>query len=207
MKGFLKNSIIFAAKIVKQFYSSRLINGLDKLCNIFLFALHYNGSYSQEDTLVMRPYRLIGSEFMQLGKEFTAMPGLRIECFNTGVPPVLSIGNHVSLGYRCHIACIRKIEIGNHVLLGSDILITDHSHGDSNYDTLAIHPTERPLISKDSIIIQDDVWIGSHSIILPGVTIGHHTIIGANTVITKDILPYSIAVGNPAQVIQSYEQK
>ena len=60
--------------------------------------------------------------------------------------------------------------------------------------------------TPEKIIIEDDVWIGTHAVILAGVTVGAHSVIGAGSVVTKDIPPYSIAVGVPAKVIATREQ-
>ncbi|WP_449401090.1 CatB-related O-acetyltransferase [Chryseobacterium wanjuense] len=69
-------------------------------------------------------------------------------------------------------------------------------------------PVENEKISKELIIIEDDVWIGSNSVILSGVKIGRGSIIGAGSVITKDVEPYSIVGGNPAKILRKrFDQK
>ena len=55
------------------------------------------------------------------------------------------------------------------------------------------------------IKIENDVWIGANSVVLPGVQIGNHSVIGAGSIITKDIPPYSVAVGNPARIVKRYD--
>ncbi|WP_303642797.1 DapH/DapD/GlmU-related protein, partial [uncultured Duncaniella sp.] len=69
-------------------------------------------------------------------------------------------------------------------------------------DETNIPPASRPLWSKGKVIIEDSVWIGDKATILPNVTLGKGCIIGANSVVTKDIPPYAIACGNPAKVIR-----
>lgn len=106
------------------------------------------------------------------------------------------IGNHVGVS-GCTISATTSILIGNHVLLGSGCLITDS-------DAHPVDPDERRLggggVSKP-IVIEDDVFIGARAIVLKGVTIGKGSVIGAGTVVSKSISPYSIAVGNPAKVV------
>ena len=68
---------------------------------------------------------------------------------------------------------------------------------------MMLPPRHRPLHSKGNIVIEDFVSVGEGVVILGGVTIGHHSIIGANAVITKDIPPYSVVIGNPAKVIKT----
>lgn len=135
-----------------------------------------------------------------------ACRGARIECINNyqGVKykPKLIIGNGVTLGFYCHIAVINEITLGDNVLLGSRVLITDHSHGRFCKEQQDIPYEKRPLYSKGPIHIEDNVWLGENVCILPNVTIGKGSIIGANSVVTHDIPPYSMAVGAPAKIVK-----
>lgn len=119
--------------------------------------------------------------------------------------PSLSIGDGVSFGDDGHITCINKIQIGNGVLFGRKVLITDNAHGGSERKLLETPPKMRPLTSKGPVVIEDNVWIGEMVCIMPGVTIGRGAIIGANTVVTHDVPPYTIVAGNPARVIKQLE--
>ena len=92
--------------------------------------------------------------------------------------------------------------IGNNVLLGHAVYISDNNHGMSNSDALKIPPVERQLYSKGAVRIGNNVWIGRHVCIMPGVTIGDNCIIGANSVVTKDVPANCVAVGLPAQIIK-----
>jgi acetyltransferase-like isoleucine patch superfamily enzyme len=114
--------------------------------------------------------------------------------------PTIQIGNGVSIGENAHITCINKIIIGNNVLTGKKVLITDNAHGTSDKNFLDIAPIKRPLFSKGPVIIEDNVWIGEKASIMPGVHIGKGAIIGANAVVTKDVPAYSVVAGNPAIV-------
>jgi acetyltransferase-like isoleucine patch superfamily enzyme/GT2 family glycosyltransferase len=114
--------------------------------------------------------------------------------------PNISIGDNVCIGDDCHITAINRIKIGNDVLLGKKITITDNSHGKIDLENLKIPPLQRELYSKGEIIIGDKVWIGDKATILPNVTIGEGAIIGANSVVTKDVPAYAVAVGNPSML-------
>lgn len=144
-------------------------------------------------------------KFMEIGDNFKSKPGLRMACIgkyqNVTYHPKLTIGNNVSCNYYCHIGCLNKITIGNNVMLGSYVLIEDHSHGTANDVETPV--ALRPLNSKGPIVIEDNVWIGDHACILENVTIGEGSIIGANAVVTHDIPSYSVAVGAPARVVKS----
>lgn len=117
--------------------------------------------------------------------------------------PNLVIGNNVSIGEYSHITCANSIKIGNGVLTGRFVLITDNAHGTSNLVDLDIPPLKRFVYSKGTIEIGDNVWLGDKVTILPGVKIGKGSVIAANAVVTKDIPSYSIAGGCPAKIIKT----
>ncbi len=115
--------------------------------------------------------------------------------------PSIFIGDNSSIGDESHISAINKIIIGSGVLTGKRVLITDNSHGGFTWDDECLIPVKRKMKSKGPVIIGDNVWIGEKATILPGVTIGDGSIIGANSVVTKNIPSYSLVVGSPAKVI------
>ena len=95
---------------------------------------------------------------------------------------------------------IGPVIIGNGVILAQNIVVSGLNHG---YEDINISPSKQAVKTKH-IIINDDVWIGANSVSTAGVTIGKHAVIGAGSVVVKDIPPYTIAVGNPAKVIKAY---
>ena len=121
------------------------------------------------------------------------------QCFE----PVFKIGNNVVIRKFCHIGCINRVEIGDYTSIGARTYITDHTHGTVELSDLEKAPRKRALYSKGPVIIGKCVSIGEGCAIMPGVTIGDHSVIGANAVVTKDVPPYSVAVGNPAKVIRN----
>jgi acetyltransferase-like isoleucine patch superfamily enzyme len=116
--------------------------------------------------------------------------------------PEIIIGNNVSIGDDSHITAINRIEIGNNVLTGKKITITDNAHGKSNIESLMLPPTLRALYSPGPVFIEDGVWIGDKVTILANVRIGKNSIIGSNAVVTKDIPANSVAGGIPARIIK-----
>lgn len=116
--------------------------------------------------------------------------------------PSLSFGNDSSFGDDGHITCTNKVQIGNGVLIGRKVLITDNAHGEFERKLLDLPPNNRPITSKGPVIIEDNVWIGEMACIMPGVTIGRSAIIGANSVVTHNVPPYTLVAGNPARVIK-----
>lgn len=119
--------------------------------------------------------------------------------------PCIQIGNHCIFGDYNHLTSINKIEIEDGVLTGRWVTISDNAHGDFEKHEIQIPPAQRRIVSKAGIHICKNVWIGDKVTILAGVTIGEGSIIGSNSVVTKDVPKYSIVAGCPARVIRSLE--
>lgn len=155
-----------------------------------------------------------GAKFMTIGKDTAFSDFLYITVWNSNdsqtltghktpySEPQLCIGKNCRFGAYNHITCINKIIIGNNLLTGKWVTITDNSHGSTNPESLAINPISRPLVSKGPVIIGNNVWIGDKATILPGIAIGDGAVIGANAVVTKDVPAYCVVGGNPAKIIK-----
>lgn len=115
--------------------------------------------------------------------------------------PKIEIGDGTCVGKNCSIAAINRVTIGKDVLFAGHVHITDHSHG---YELLNIPIAKQNLISKGPVIIDDQCWLGFSCEILSGVHIGHHSIVAARAVVTKDVPPFSIVAGNPARIVKQY---
>ena len=114
----------------------------------------------------------------------------------------------IKIGYNFHatrnftVQCVNNIEIGNDVLVASDVFIIDFNHGlSADYQSYL-----KTDLEFSDVIIEDGVWIGNSVTILSGVRIGKKTIIAAGSVVTHNIPPYSIAAGNPAKVIKKWDE-
>jgi acetyltransferase-like isoleucine patch superfamily enzyme len=116
---------------------------------------------------------------------------------NNGVGDVI-IGDRTFIGMSNVI--IGPVKMGNDIMLAQNIVVSGLNHG---YEDVNVPPSQQKVICKQ-INIADDVWIGANCVITAGVSIGKHSIIGAGSVVTKDIPDFSIAVGNPAKVIKVY---
>lgn len=175
-----------------------LINNLES--EIIKYKSNSTGKFK-----ISRPYRIIGMDHIRFEGNFTALSDLRIECFNNynGIQskPLLEIMNNVTLNQRCHIACINHIRIGKNVLVGSNVLITDHSHGRSC--ELDLPPNKRTLYSKGPVMVGDNTWICDNVCILPNVHIGENCIIGAGCIVNKDVPSNCIVVGNPMRIVKN----
>lgn len=116
-------------------------------------------------------------------------------CINNAVGDVM-IGEHTRVGL--HNTIIGPVIIGNHVNLAQGITVTalNHNFEDSN------KRIDEQGVSTNQVVIEDDVWIGANAVILPGVTIGHHSVVAAGAVVTKDVPPHSLVAGVPAKIIK-----
>lgn len=209
MKNLLKNFLIFIGRIYSLFYPRKIMQyGETFSAYIYTgFQSHRFHSWGK-NSVMAKGVRLTGPEYISVGQHtaflrdvyLTATSYYAGECHH----PSIVIGNDCQFGARTHITAVNDITIGNGVLTGADVLISDNAHGDSTFKTLQIPPLQRPLYSKGKIAIGDNVWIGDKVSILAGVTIGNNVIIGANSVVTKDIPDRCIAAGIPAKIIKQH---
>lgn len=117
--------------------------------------------------------------------------------------PVIEFGDDCQINDSAHITAIDSIRIGNNVLTGKNVLITDNSHGAIDLESLKLPPVKREVVSKGPVVIGDNVWIGDKASVLPGVTIGEGSIVAANAVVTRDVPPYSVVAGIPARIVKT----
>jgi len=126
--------------------------------------------------------------------------GVRIGSnFHISNPSKIFIGDKVFIGYNCGIGGKGKIIIGKNVCIGSNVNIISSNH---NYADFSRHILDQGHTSKE-VIIGDNVWIGSNSVILPGIHVGKFSVVGAGSVVTKNVPPYTVVAGNPAKKIKS----
>ncbi|NLS13530.1 acetyltransferase [Vibrio sp. SM6] len=158
--------------------------------------------------IVRVPFYIRGKAHIKLGKNFTSGVGLRLDAFSIASErkPRLVIGDNCQVNDYVHIGCVQNVTIGSDVLIASKVFISDHNHGlydDSSVDVLEL-PSVRPL-SCSAVTIGNRVWIGENVSVLPGVSIGDNSIIGAGSVVTSNIPDFSIAVGAPARVVKKFD--
>ena len=111
------------------------------------------------------------------------------------------IGNHTRIGMGNTI--IGPVMIGNNVILAQNVVISALNHNFKDVLTTI----NQQGVKTDQIIIENNVWIGANSTILAGVHIGEHVVVGAGSVVTKDIPPFNVVVGNPARIVKEYDHK
>jgi acetyltransferase-like isoleucine patch superfamily enzyme len=118
--------------------------------------------------------------------------------------PVIRIGAWCRIQHDFQINVRTRVVVGDHCLIGPRVFITDADH---------VMPSDDSILSDSRafhcapVIIEESCWLGVNAVILKGVTIGHHSVIGANSVVTKSVPPRSIVVGSPARVVGQVGQR
>ena len=121
-----------------------------------------------------------------------------------GAKAIFGLGDRIKIGNNSNISYSSRIiggdlTIGNYVMMGPEVLIITDNHKFSDINCSIWSQGQSPA---KPVVIEDDVWIGARSIILPGVHVGGHSIIGAGSIVTKDVPDWAIVAGNPARIIK-----
>lgn len=111
----------------------------------------------------------------------------------------LKLGNNSNIGPYSFIGCSGYIELGNNVMMGPRVSLLAENH---NFDRTDI-PMKEQGVTRGTIVIEDDCWLGATCSVLSNVRIGRGSIVATGAVVTKDVPPYSIVAGVPAKVIKS----
>lgn len=111
----------------------------------------------------------------------------------------LTVGSHFGVNSGSYLNAVGGLAIGDYVLIGSNVTISSGQHP---IDGPTPPVFARPVIPKP-ITIEDDVWIGAGAVIMPGITLRRGTVVGANSVVTKDTEEYAVVVGAPARKVRS----
>ena len=146
------------------------------------------------------------SDFDAIGKIVEELLGKSEGAF-INPPFYCDYGSHIEVGknffanYNCTIIDVAKVKIGDNCQMAPNVAIYTAGH--------PLHPVARNSMYEYgiSVTIGDNVWFGGNTVIMPGVHIGSNTVIGAGSVVTKDIPDWSVAVGNPCRVIKKITEE
>jgi acetyltransferase-like isoleucine patch superfamily enzyme len=161
-----------------------------------------------QGSIIKYPYRIWNKQKIEIGSQvfiaensFFAIPNqIKSQIFNSNV----KIGNNVRIGSNLILACINSVVIEDDVLMADRVFISDtiHAYSDVNNPVLT-----QPLESKGKILIKSGSFIGVNAVILPGVSIGKHSVVGASSVVTKSVPDYTVVAGVPAKIIKKYSKE
>ncbi|MEY4391712.1 MAG: hypothetical protein RLZZ544_421 [Actinomycetota bacterium] len=164
------------------------------------------GSFGQRSIIMWPVTTVFNERYIHIGEHTMIGPHVAL---SAGMVPgqeciserVVSIGDRCLIGRGSGIVGHFSIEIGNDVWTGHNVYITDQNHGYAD----VTRPISTQTQPERPVKIGDGSWIGFGAVVLPGVTIGRHVVIGANSVVTSDIPDFSVAVGAPARVIRRHD--
>lgn len=134
-----------------------------------------------------------------LGNSVHLQSGVWLNALADASQPVIEIHDGCDIGRHCFISAATSVVLEEDVLLSPNVIISDHSHVTDNLDQAIL----RSGITKSRPVrLKKGCWVGANCVILPGVTIGEHAVIGANSVVRKSVPDFTVAVGSPATVVK-----
>lgn len=153
-------------------------------------------------SVIISPLRIDGGKRIVIGNKchigyktwLASMP------LTGGKESKLIIGDGCLIGHFNHIYATREIVIGNNVLTADKVYISDNIHG---YEDITLPILSQPIAQRGAVEIGEGTWLGENVCVI-GACIGKHCVIGCNSVVTKNIPDYSVAVGSPAKIIKKY---
>lgn len=137
--------------------------------------------------------KLLAKQLGSCGKSPVIMQNFKVDN-----PHRLFIGDYFRCNVDVYISAGGTVEIGNNVLIAASVRVWSINH---NFDRLDIPIVDQGW-TKSKVVIEDDVWIATNAIILPGVHIGKGSVIGSGSVLGKSVRPYSIVGGNPGRIMR-----
>lgn len=117
--------------------------------------------------------------------------------------PRIDIGDNVSIGFGCTLSCINCIDIGSDVTIGDNVYIADSHHG---YQDPEFGVLDQPLI-PGQVSIGRGAWVGYGAFVAGTVSLGEHCVVGANSVVTRSVPPYTVVAGVPARPIKQFNHE
>lgn len=174
-----------------------------------IFTFLVRGQFAKLESGLDPKVDFTNPEFISIGKGTSIRPyswifAIKGDKSGNKFSPLLSIGNHCSIGRFCHITCSQEVVIEDSVFLTEGVLITDSIHGYKEVNTPVI---DQPLISKGPLRIGAGTWIGNGARIVGKVQIGKNCVIAANTLLSNTVIPdFSVVSGVPGKIVKSYDQ-
>lgn len=178
-----------------------VFRGLANLRNRFRFADYGRDVYIHPKAVISRPeYMAVGD-----GCRINAYASIYLHPLKKGHKgPLLVLGKGVFVGIRSIISVHYRVELRDNVLLGPNVLIADAHH---RYEDVTVPIRKAGMTEKSFVVIEEEAWIGANSRIFCGVTVGRHSVVGANSVVNTDVSPYTVVVGSPARVVRRFDNQ
>jgi len=143
--------------------------------------------------------RVRNASSILLGDSIHLQTGVWLNALRSQTQPVIEIQNGCDIGRFCFISAASSVVLEEDVLLSPNVIISDHSHVTTQLDQSIL----RSGITKSNPVrLKKGCWVGANSVILPGVTIGKHAVVGANSVVRTSVPDFCVAVGSPAKIVK-----
>lgn len=163
------------------------------------------GAFGRGSIIMWPPVTIFNERYIRIGRDTMIGPFVAL---SAGMVPgqecisdvVVSIGDRCLIGRGSGIVGHLSVTIGNDVWTGHHVYVTDQNHG---YEDVS-RPISQQSQPEKAVTIGDGSWLGHGTVVLPGVTIGRHVAVGANSVVTHDLPDYCVAAGNPARVVRTW---
>lgn len=208
--------------VLSYFYNYRISERI-KLCRHYLYTGWQSRRFLQFDGYVDGEIKVVGAKHISVGRGTLIQGGARLlawDKFGTQTfSPTIKIGCNAMIQKDCFLSSTDRIEIGDNTAVSENTVIIDNVHGDFraghfNFtqnedvpDVFLQNVKTRDLISSGPVVIEEDVHIGMYCMIMPGVRIGHNSVVNAHSVVTRSVPPYSIVSGNPAKVVLTFTEE
>jgi len=161
-----------------------------------------------KNSIIKFPFRIWNKDKIEIGDDvfiaencfFAVSLTFKSQKFN----PKVKIGNNVRIGGNFILGCINSVIIEDNVIFADRVFVSDHIH---DYENVRIPILRQELKSKGGILIKSGSFIGVNAVIMPGVTVGRNSVVGASSVVTKSVPDYAVVAGNPAKIIKQYNRK
>jgi acetyltransferase-like isoleucine patch superfamily enzyme len=155
-------------------------------------------------SVLVPPVRVSSPELIEIGEQVRVLEGtwLSVERAVDGVEPLLRIGDRVRIGRNCLIACVGSVTIEADVLTSDGVFIGDSYH---DYRDPEAPVAAQPMAPPRDVVIGRGAFLGVHSVVLPGVSVGANSYVGAGAVVTRDVAPRTVVVGNPARPVRAWD--
>ena len=155
-----------------------------------------------DNSVLKYPFTIVNGKFISIGKRATIFSNVLFQAIKESDQdePSIIIGDNVRIWSNVQISAAQKMTIGNDVAIAANSFITDTTHP---YEDISKAPRYNKLKFLTPVSIGDDTWVG-RNVIISGSKIGKHCIIGANSMVSKNIPDYCVVVGNPARIVKRY---
>jgi acetyltransferase-like isoleucine patch superfamily enzyme len=155
---------------------------------------------------IARPRRIQGAKYISIGQGSRVLPDGELTClddyYGQKLTPRLVIGDDVYIGRNVCVVCADKITIEDGCVLSNHVYLADNAHGMMPKDGPIMR---QKLVLKGPLTIGRNTFVGYRAVIMPGVSLGEHCVVGANSVVTRSFPANSMVAGVPARLIKTYD--